>query len=73
MRFKNLERYRTGGFGNRLQLTIPLPKTPDGRVYRFSPNEAAQPRHFVLGAFDRPAEINDTAHARMKLEPGSPG
>lgn len=72
MRFKNLDRYRTGGSGNRMQLTIPLPKTPDGRVYRFSPNEAAHPRHFVLGDFDRPTEITDTVRARMKLKPGSP-
>lgn len=71
MRFKNLEKYRTGGAGNRMELKIPLPKTPDGRVYRLSPNEAAQPRHFVLGDVDRPAEVSDAARARMKLEPGS--
>lgn len=72
MRFKNLDRYRTGGSGNRMQLAIPLPKTPDGRVYRFSPNETAQPRHFVLGDVDRPSELTDAMRARMKLEPGSP-
>lgn len=72
VRFKNLDKYRTGGAGNRMQLKIPLPKTPDGRVYRFSPNETAQPRHFVLGDVDRPAEIPDFMRVRMKLEPGSP-
>src|SRR4051812_31747584 len=49
MRFKNLESYRIGGVGNDMQLGIPLPKTPDGRVYRYSPNENAHPRHFLLG------------------------
>jgi hypothetical protein len=49
MRFKNLERYRTGGTGTRMQLSIPSPRTPDGRAYRYSPNEDAHPRHFVLG------------------------
>jgi len=27
---------------------IPAPKTSDGRVYRYSPNVDAHPRHFVL-------------------------
>ncbi len=71
LRFKNLEKYRTGGAGSRMQLKIPLPKTPEGRVYRFSPNEAAEPRHFVLGDVDRPDSITEEMRARMKLEPGS--
>lgn len=71
MRFKNLDKYRIGGAGNRMQLKIPLPKTPEGRFYRFSPNETAQPRHFVLGDVERPKEITDAMRARMKLEPGS--
>ena len=71
MRFRNLERYRTGGAGSRMELRIPLPKTPDGRVYRFSPNESAEPRHFVLGDVNRPDPISDVMRARMKLEPGS--
>ncbi|QNE31669.1 hypothetical protein F1C10_06785 [Sphingomonas sp. NBWT7] len=72
MRFKNLERYRTGGTGSRMELSIPAPTTPDGRVYRFSPNEDAHPRHFVLGEADRPETIDDAARSRMKLKPGSP-
>lgn len=43
MRFRNLERYRTGGAKNRMELSIPLPRTPEGRVYRYSPNEKALP------------------------------
>ena len=70
MRFKNLDRYKTGGTSQRIKLSIPLPKTPDGRVYRFSPNEAAQPRHFLIGdikaQYPRPKEKT----SRMKLRPG---
>lgn len=55
-----------------MELSIPVPTTPDGRVYRYSPNENAQPRHFVLGQATRPGEISDAMRARMKLEPGSP-
>lgn len=71
MRFKNLERYKTGGTGTRLELGLPLPKTPGGRVYRYSPNEEAHPRHFVLGGVAEGVEITSDARARMKLEPRS--
>lgn len=71
MRFKNLERYRKGGTLNKMVLEVPLPRTPDGRVYRYSPNEAAQPRHFVLGDFDRTFQVADVARLRMKIEPRS--
>lgn len=72
MRLKNLERYQIGGTANKMQLAVPLPTTPDGRVYRYSPSETAYPRHFVLGnpkeGFSRPS--NKTP--RMKQAPGSP-
>lgn len=54
-----------------MQLAIPLPKTPNGRVYRFSPNEQAHPRHFVLGDAPQDFVITEAARARMKLEPRS--
>lgn len=72
MRMKNLERYKIGGTRNRMQLGLPVPQTPDGRVYRYSPNPDAHPRHFVLGnttdGFLRPTE----KMPRMKHVPGSP-
>lgn len=72
MRFKNLDRYRTGGTGTRMQLSIPVPRTPDGRAYRYSPNEEAHPRHFVLGETVGPATTDADMLARMRNEPGSP-
>jgi hypothetical protein len=73
MRFKNLERFKTGGAGNTMQLSIPLPKTPDGRTYRYSPNKNAHPRHFLLGdrieGFVLPAALTP----RMTHAPGRPG
>jgi len=65
MRFKNLERFKTGGAGNNLQLSIPLPKTPDGRVYRYSPNENAHPRLFLLGDRVPDFALPETLTARM--------
>jgi hypothetical protein len=72
MRMKNLERYRIGGGGTRMHLGLPLPKTPDGRVYRYSPNVDAHPRHFVLGARTDGHVSSAEAQARMKQPPGSP-
>lgn len=71
MRFRNLDRFRTGRSRRGGLLEVPLPKTRSGRVYRYSPNEDAHPRHFVLGHVQSGFSIIDTARARMKLEPRS--
>ncbi|MGE0652171.1 MAG: hypothetical protein AB7P12_10520 [Alphaproteobacteria bacterium] len=52
-------------------MSIPLPRTPDGRVYRYSPNEKALPRHFVLGEVAEGFVASDDACKRMKLPPRS--
>lgn len=70
MRFQNLEKYRVGGTAAQPQLSLPIPRTPGGRVYRYSPNENAPPRHFVLGGTSE-IEPTEAMRARMKLEPRS--
>lgn len=70
--FKNLDKYRTGGTGSRLRLSIPVPRAASGRVYRYSPNEHAHSRHFLLGDVNRPEVVTDRMTARMKQEPGHP-
>ncbi len=71
MKMKNLKRYQVGGTQSTMDLSIPLPRTPEGRVYRYSPNADAHPRHFVLG--ERVTEISDevSKRGRMRQEPGS--
>lgn len=71
MKMRNLEKYRTGGTRSKMKLAVPLPKTPGGRAYRYSPNEAAEPRHFLIG--DRVSEIEptDAQRLRMKQPPGT--
>jgi len=54
-----------------MQLGVPLPKTPSGRVYRYSPNPEAHPRHFVLGNATLNFVIREDAKQRMKIEPRS--
>lgn len=69
MKFSRLDRYRTGGTNSHMRLGLPAPRTPDGRVYRLSPNENAQPRHFVLGEVVAEVPLTDALRARMKHEP----
>lgn len=71
MDFKNLDKFRTGGTTANMLLEIPLPLTPDGRIYRYSPNATAHPRHFVLGPVIPDFAITDDKRTRMKLEPRS--
>lgn len=73
MKLKRLERMRTGGSRTKMQLSIPIPKTPDGRVYRYSPNVNAHPRHFVLGDTVVDFVAVPERAARMKYPPGTPG
>jgi len=54
-----------------MKLSYPVPRTPDGRVYRFSPNEDAHPRHFVLGEVVAQITLTSALRERMKLDPGS--
>lgn len=70
-KFKNLERYRVGGTDSNMSLAIPLPRTPSGRTYRYSPNENAHPRHFLIGDVVADYEVKAETRARMKLEPRS--
>lgn len=71
MRFKNLGRYKTGGTGSKMKLSISPPKTRAGRIYRFSPNEDAQPRHFLIGDVQAEIPLTDELRSRMKLTPRS--
>jgi len=54
-----------------MNLSMPLPRTSSGRVYRFSPNEVAHPRHFVLGDVLADVPLTAATRARMKQAPRS--
>lgn len=69
-RFRRLEKYKTGGSKDKLELSIPLPKSPSGKVYRWCPNNECTPRLFLLGDGQRPENL-DTS--RLKRKPGTPG
>ena len=69
-RFKRLEKYKVGGTKDRMELNIPLPKSPSGKVYRWCPNEDCTPRLFLLGDAQRPENLDVSQLRRI---PGTRG
>jgi hypothetical protein len=69
-RFKRLERYKVGGTRDKMELNIPLPKSPSGKVYRWCPNEGCSPRLFLLGDVQRPENLDLTL---LRRTPGTRG
>lgn len=69
-RFRQLEKYRTGGTRNRMELALPLPRSPSGKVYRYSPNPEATPRLFLVGGAPEDRAIADEDRPRLRREPG---
>lgn len=69
-RFRRLERYKVGGTKNGMELIIPLPKSPSGKVYRWCPNHKCTPRLFLLGNSYRPENLDVNT---LRRAPGVPG
>jgi hypothetical protein len=69
MKLPRLNHYRTGGTDSNMKLSYPAPRTPKQRVYRYSPNDQAHPRHFVLGDVVAEIPVTDVLRARMKHDP----
>lgn len=73
MKLRRLEKMRVGGTRTKMQLSIPMPATPEGRFYRYSPNVDAHPRHFVMGNRTPDFAPDLSKQGRMKYAPGTPG
>ena len=69
-RFRRLEGHRTGGTRSHMELSYPLPRSPSGKVYRFSPNPDAVPRLFLVGIAPPERQIRDEDRARIRRAPG---
>ncbi len=69
-RFRRLERHRIGGMRDRMELSYPVPRSPSGKIYQYSPNADAVPRLFLIG--DAPADraIAPEHRQRIRREPG---
>lgn len=70
LRFRNLEKYRVGGTRDDMQLAMPAPKSPSGKVYQYSPNPDAKPRLFLIGNAPDDRVICDEKRTRIRREPG---
>ncbi len=69
-RFNRLEEHRVGGTRDQMELSYPVPRSPSGKVYQYSPNPHAVPRLFLIG--DAPAEraVAPQHEARIRRTPG---
>ncbi len=68
--FKRLEKYKVGGTKDKMELNVPLPQSPTGKVYRWCPNEECTPRLFLLGDAKRPENLDVSQLRRL---PGARG
>lgn len=68
--FPRLERHRTGGHGDRMELSYPPPRTPSGKVYQYSPNPDAAPRLFLIGEAPEGRSVKDEHRRRIRRQPG---
>lgn len=69
-RFNRLEKYKVGGTKDRMELNIPLPQSPTGKVYRWCPNDKCAPRLFLLGDLIRQEDFDLT---KLRRVPGTQG
>ena len=53
-----------------MELSYPLPRSPLGKVYRFSPNPDAVPRLFLIGSAPSGRQIRDEDRPRIRRAPG---
>ena len=41
IRFRRLEQHKVSGTNDKMLLSVPLPRTPSGKLYQYSPNPEA--------------------------------
>lgn len=73
IRFRRLEPYRIGGAGSRMELSLPLPRSPKGRFQRYCPSADCVPRRFQLS--DPPPEqtVAREHQVLLRRQPRRPG
>ncbi len=72
-RLRNLERYRTGGSGDSMELSMPLPKSASGMVNQHCPNEDCAPRVFQLGDVGADFTPPENTYTHCRREPHTNG
>jgi hypothetical protein len=72
-RFRRLERFKTRGSRDKMQLAIPLPTTETGKVLRYCPNDQCAPRRFQLGGVPDQRSIACENGHLIRRQPGVNG
>jgi hypothetical protein len=68
--FKRLEKYKVGGTKDKMELSVPLPQSISGKVYRWCPNNVCVPRLFLLGNAQIPENLDVN---KLRRAPGTQG
>src|SRR3989442_12964563 len=67
-RFRHLEKYKLGGTDSEMQLSVPPPLSPSGKVYKECPNQDCSPRLFQLGKASEGATISGSNRPLISRE-----
>lgn len=70
LRFRRLELHRVGGSRDRMDLSYPIPRSPSGKAYQYSPNPDAVPRLFLMGEAPEDRVVAEEHRARIRRTPG---
>src|SRR5882724_6385030 len=70
LRFSRLERHKVSGTRDKMVLSVPMPSTPSGKFYQYSPNPEAAPRLFLMGAAPADRILSQESRALIRREPG---
>lgn len=70
-RLRRLEEHRLGSRDGKMLLSYPAPRSPSGKVYRYSPNPEAAPRLFLIGEAPAERTVPDELRSHVRLMPGS--
>ncbi len=72
-RFRRLERHKIGGLAHDMQLSIPIPKSPSGKIYRFCPQPDCEPNLFQIGGGPVNQPIEPERGKFMRRKPSTTG
>jgi len=72
-KFRELEHFRTGGTGDEMILSIPLPRSPSGKVYQCCPTSDCVPALFQLGEVKTQQEISQSNSNLIRRLPRTEG
>lgn len=71
--FRRLKRFRTGGTSQRMELSIPVPKSPTGKRHQVCPSPNCVPGAFQLGEGSAAHTLNEEHRGLVRRISGTPG